>query len=75
MQFMGSVLKLIIVHLCCTYFRLMRALEEVHRKSAIQEFRRKRDRLALDCGRIGKFNTHKTVRATAVLGFLIWSIF
>eukprot|EP00601_Ochromonadales_sp_CCMP2298_P019280 CAMPEP_0173314840 /NCGR_PEP_ID=MMETSP1143-20121109/25564_1 /TAXON_ID=483371 /ORGANISM="non described non described, Strain CCMP2298" /LENGTH=542 /DNA_ID=CAMNT_0014257497 /DNA_START=92 /DNA_END=1717 /DNA_ORIENTATION=- len=34
--------------------RLVRSLEEVHRKMAVQDFRRRRDRLALDCVRLGK---------------------
>lgn len=34
--------------------RLVKALEDIHRKMALQEFRRKRDQLALDCVRLGK---------------------
>ena len=40
--------------------RLTKALEDVHRKMALQELRRKRDRLALDCVRLGKINTVRT---------------
>lgn len=38
----------------------MKSLEEVHRTTAFQEFRRKRDRLALDCVRLGKLTTIRT---------------
>lgn len=41
--------------------RLTKALEDVHRKMAQQEFRRKRDRLALDCVRLGKIVSVRTV--------------
>jgi hypothetical protein len=41
------------------YYRYLKALEDVYRKSAIQEFRRKREKLALDSVRIGKIATLK----------------
>lgn len=41
--------------------RISKALEDVHRKMAMQEFRRKRDRMALDCVRLGKITYHRTV--------------
>jgi hypothetical protein len=41
--------------------RVSKALEDVHRKMALQEFRRKRDRIALDCVRLGKNNPLRTV--------------
>lgn len=40
--------------------KLTKSLEAVHRKMAYQEFRRKRDRLALDCVRLGKIATMRT---------------
>lgn len=43
---------------CC---RLAKSLEDVYRKMAQQEFRRTRDRLALDNVRLGKISTHRTV--------------
>jgi hypothetical protein len=36
---------------------LSKCLEEIYRNNARQEMRRKRDRLALDCVRLGKFRT------------------
>lgn len=40
--------------------KLCRSLEEVYRENSIQEARRKRDRLALDCVRLGKITTMRT---------------
>jgi tousled-like kinase len=40
--------------------RLVKSLEDIHRKMAMQEFRRKRDQLALDCVRLGKIVTVRT---------------
>lgn len=42
-------------------FRLVKALEDVYRTTALQEFRRKRDQLALNCVRLGKISTLRTV--------------
>jgi hypothetical protein len=40
--------------------KLRKSLEDVYRKMAIQEQRRRRDRLAADCVRIGKLVTQRT---------------
>eukprot|EP01039_Chlorochromonas_danica_P003020 gene3024-3295_t len=49
--------------------RISKALEDVHRKMAMQEFRRKRDRMALDCVRLGKITYHRT---TATVMSEVW---
>ena len=51
-----------LLSIICYYNRSMKALEEVHRKLALQEFRTKRDRLALDCVKLGKIVPMRTVR-------------
>ena len=45
----------------------MKSLEEVYRKMAQQEFRRTRDRLALDNVRLGKISSHRTVSEFVLL--------
>jgi hypothetical protein len=42
--------------------RLCKSLEEVHRAMALQDARKRRDRLALDCVRLGKIVSMRTVR-------------
>jgi len=49
--------------------RVVRTLEAVQRDMAMQEARRRRDRLALDCGRLGKIST---VRNTATSYIEVW---
>ena len=44
-----------------TNVKQRKALEDVHRKMAQQEARRKRDRLALDCVRLGKLTPKRVV--------------
>jgi hypothetical protein len=39
----------------------MKAMEDVRRKMALQEFKRTRDRLASDNVRLGKIASHRTV--------------
>jgi hypothetical protein len=47
--------------------RLSKALEEVYRKMAFQDFRRRRDRLAADCVRLGKIVSMRTVCGSYLL--------
>jgi hypothetical protein len=49
---------------CC---RLTRSLEEVHRTLAMQEFRRRREKLALDNVRLGKVVSSRAVSAHCML--------
>lgn len=50
--------------------RLTKALEQVHRERARQDFRTRRDKLALDCVRLGKIVPMRTVSAAvAVITF------
>jgi hypothetical protein len=49
----------------------MKCLEEIYRKMALQEFRRKRDQLALDSVRLGKI---ATVRTVSLLYYIIQTL-
>ena len=44
-------------------YRVSHSLVEVHRAMAVQEGRRRRDRLALDCVRLGKLVPRRVVRS------------
>lgn len=54
---------------------MMKALEEVHRTLALQEFRRRRDKLALDNVRLGRtVSIRTTVRTCYILAVCVFYV-
>ena len=52
--------------------KLSAGLEEVYRTMAHQEARRKRDRAAADCVRLGKIATVRTCKSYDIIEFVAW---